>query len=466
MKLNRMAASAWRWRWTLVVSTCWAALVGYAVASSAPATYKSEVRLQVGPSSGPLVTLRAAGHLTDVYADMAASQPVLDAVASELAGRAEVARLRSSVTVKDDRPNRLLTIAVRDQDPRWAAAAANAVATTLTEFVARGLSAELPNARPTGPEGQVTVIERAVPENDPVAPRVPLIVAMSAAGGLLSAIVLVLLIDVFGGTISNERELAESTSLVLLGTVGRSRSARRRDHCLPVEAAPKSRIAAAYRRVATRIALAGPGVPRSVLVIGTDRGAGPGEVAANLAAALVADGRRVVLVDANQRQAEVTALLGLLHLPGLTELLGPDWTADGASNPKSLLVRRSSGLIVLPAGRGTDEIQIKAIPWLIDRLLASVADTVIVAGLPADGAPKALAWARHSDRTVLVARSNTTRRKDALNAASLVRGAGAALVGAVLLDSRSWPVPSGGRARVSDLAPTEYSAPLESEPAQ
>lgn len=440
MELSGLAAGVRRWWWTLLAATVWAALVSYVVTSQVPPTYESEVTLLVGPLNGDLDTFRAAGQLASTYADLATSQPVLQAAATELKGT-DVAQLRAATSVTADPVTRFLTIRVRTGDPRNAATIAGVVANQLAAYVKSNMPptpALAPGASiPTSISGGgLRIINGAVADPVPVAPAVSLIVSLSAVAGLLGALALVMVIDYFGQTISSEREIGQLASVGVLGTVGRWRARPRGVAPLVVEAAPDSRNAAAHRLVASRVAFASPEKLTSVLVVGTDSGQGAGEVAANLAAALAADGRQVALIDANEQLAEVTELLGLEQYPGLYDLLGRDWSHNG-EGPEALLVRRSSGLIVLPAGRRDGTVNIDHIPQLVKRLLAGPAEVVVTAGPSAEDDPAAVMWARHADTTVLVARRNATRRDDFARAAEALHRVGGNVVGAVLFDHRS-----------------------------
>lgn len=437
MELSGLAAGVRRWWWTLLAATIWAALVSYVVTSQVPPTYESEVTLLVGPLNGDLDTFRAAGQLASTYADLATSQPVLQAAVAELKGT-DVVRLRAATTASADPITRFLTIRVRTGDPRNAATIAGVVANKLVTYVQKDIPSTLPlppDAPTSVSGGGLRIINGAVANPVPVAPAVSLIVILSAVAGLLGALALVMLIDYFGQTISSEREIGQLASVGLLGTVGHWRARQRGVDPLVVEAAPDSRNAAAHRLVASRIALTSPGKLTSVLVVGTDSGPGSGEVAANLAAALAAEGRQVALIDANEHLTEVTELLGLEHYPGLYDLLGRDWSHNG-EGPEALLVRRSSGLIVLPAGHRDGTVNIDHIPQLVKRLLAGPADVVVTAGPSAEDDPAAVMWARHTDSTVLVARRNATRRDDFARAAEALHRVGGNVAGVVLFDHR------------------------------
>ena len=469
MELSGLAAGARRWWWTLLAATIWAALVSYVVTLQVPPTYQSEVTLLVGPLNGDLNTFRAAGQLAGTYAELVTSQPVLQAAATELKGT-DASRLREATSATADPQNRILTIRVRTGDPKNAATIAGVVANKLVTYVQKDippappLTSGIPSSVAAAMSGGgLRIINGAVANPVPVAPAVSLIVILSAVAGLLGALALVTLIDYFGQTINSEREIGQLAPVGLLGTVGRWRARQRGVDPLVVEAAPDSRAAAAHRLVASRVALASPERLTSLLVVGTDSGPGSGEVAANLAASFAADGRQVALIDANEQLAEVTELLGLQHYPGLYDLLGRDWSHNG-EGPEALLVRRSSGLIVLPAGHRDGTVNIDHIPQLVRRLLAGPADMVITAGPSAEDDPAAVMWARHTDSTILVARRNATRRDDFTRAAEALHRIGGNVVGAVLIDQRSARARSTparrGRSPFSDQV--DFSPRLES----
>jgi capsular polysaccharide biosynthesis protein/Mrp family chromosome partitioning ATPase len=437
VQLSGLAASVRRWWWTLLAATMWAGLVSYVVTQQVPRTYESKATLLVGPLNGDLDTFRAAGQLASTYADLVTSQPVLRAAATDLEGT-DVARLAAATAASSDPVTRLLTIRVRTGDPRSAATIANVVANNLVAYVRENMPPTLPVAPGTAAQVSgdgVRIVNGAVANPVPVAPAVSLIVIFSAAAGLLGALALVLLIDYFGQTISSEREVGQLASIRLLGAVEHWRARQRDIDPFVVEAVPDSRNATAYRLVASQVVRTNPEKLTSVLVVGTDGDPGSGEVAANLAAAVAADGRQVALIDANEQQAEVTELLGLQHYPGLYDLLGRDWSHNG-EGPEALLIRRPSGLIVLPAGHRDGTVHIDHIPHLIRRLLAGPAEVVVTAGPSAEDDPAAVMWARHADSTVLVARRNATRRDDFARAAEALHRVGGNLVGAVLYDQR------------------------------
>jgi succinoglycan biosynthesis transport protein ExoP len=438
MKLSGLTASARRWWWTLLFAAISAALASSIIVQQVPPTYESVVRMLVGPLNADLKSSRAAEQLAGTYADLATSQPVLQAAATQLQGT-DVAQLRAVITAKAHAATRRLTIRVRTGDPRNAATIANVVANQLITYVKSSMppaASSLPGVSALVSTGELRIIAGAVVDPRPVAPAVPLIVSLSAVAGLLGTLALVILIDCLEQTISSEREIEQLAAVGLLGTVRRWRTRQRNVDSIVVEAAPASRDAAAHRLVASRVAVASSGRLASVLVVGTDGGPGSGEVAVNLAAAFAADGHQVALVDANEQLAEVTKLLGLEHYPGLYNLLGRDWSHNG-EGPEALLVRHSSGLTVLPAGHRDGTVNIDRIPQVVRRLLAGPAEVVVTAGPSAEDDPAALIWARHTTCTVLVARRNATHRDDFALSAEVLHRVGGNIVGAVLFDTRS-----------------------------
>lgn len=91
---------------------------------------------------------------------------------------------------------------------------------------------------------------------------------------------------------------------------------------LAVVEALDSPVAEAFRTVRTQIQFSGLTTPiRSLLVVSALPGEGRTFVAANLAACLAQDGRKVVLVDADLRQPQLHSWLNLPAEPGFTTMI-------------------------------------------------------------------------------------------------------------------------------------------------
>lgn len=87
---------------------------------------------------------------------------------------------------------------------------------------------------------------------------------------------------------------------------------------------------------------------RSVLVTSTNPGEGKSTVASNLAVAMAADGKRVILVDCNLRRPTLHKTFNLCEAPGIADVL----LGRGSLNDV-LLATTIPGLSVIPAGMQT-----------------------------------------------------------------------------------------------------------------
>jgi Mrp family chromosome partitioning ATPase len=148
-------------------------------------------------------------------------------------------------------------------------------------------------------------------------------------------------------------------------------------------------------------------------VTGPRRARGKTLTAANLAASLVLDGQRpVVLVDLDLRAPSIARLFGVDVKPGLEECL-----FNGAAPEDALFSPSIEGLAVLPSRRGSRGVRqvlcSQNLKALIGRIRASWPDAVVVLDLPpiAGGIDAGLI-ADLADAVLLVVEDGVTREAD------------------------------------------------------
>lgn len=420
--LMRVAKLALRWWPALLLAAALAAGAAAAAASRGEDVYESQVRVLVGPVDGEFNILRAAGQQAQTLSQLATSRPVMTATRRRL-GR-EVAA--DKVVAESDDVTRVLTITVRDSSARDAARIANTVASELIGLI-----------KGSGPRagGRATrVIDPALPPEDPLATGLVPLIAVAGLSGLLAAIAVLLVVDYFRGRIATEAELSEVARLPNLGTV----AAAGRGGALVFDADSESQAAAAYRVLAGRIALADPErPPRSLLVVGADRGDAGVEVVANLGAALAEGGARVVLVDADSAGGALSRLFALDGRPGLSELLADPPRGKRVRLAPELAVEQRPEMWVLPRGR--EEGHELLDPSRAARALAGLlerSDVVVVSGGSAGSAASALGWARLVEGCVVLATRTRTRRDAVSGAVDAFVQIGATVLGTVMVERR------------------------------
>ncbi len=423
MELTGYLAVAKRWWWTLLVATWVAGVAGYVVASQIPPTYEAETQLLVGPYNTDRETLAAAGDLVQTYSQLVTTTPILTRAIQEAGADLTPADLALASRVTANDVTRFLSIRVQHTDPEMAALLANKLADEITQLASAGTNR---------PEGQLLIVDTAVPPTEPIAPQKSLIVALAALAALIGAMVLVMLLEYLSAAVRSEDELNRLTGMPLLGSVDVSRSLPHSDRSL-IDQAPESAAAAAYRLVLAKAAFQEGGTAaRSIVVIGTGPDGASSQVAANLAAITARSGRQVVLVDHEQSALSATRIFGLEDRGGVTDLIDAS-PADVSGR----LVRVSATLRVLPRGisRNPDAIDADRASAVVTALTDDAELVIVNAGVLHQSAG-ALAWAQAADAAVLVAVRDQARRDDVEYAADSLRLVGVETAGTVLAERK------------------------------
>lgn len=138
MDLSKILNSLYRYWWLLVLTALVASLITYFQLGSQPVTYRATTDLLVGPSldspSPDLNALRIGGQLVQTYAEVVETRSFLEAVNAKLDQKVDLSALRSAFSTRMSTETRVLSIIVFHQDPKQAAAIANAAAQTLIEM--------------------------------------------------------------------------------------------------------------------------------------------------------------------------------------------------------------------------------------------------------------------------------------------------------------------------------------------
>ena len=404
---------------------------------------KSSVRLLVGPINTDTNTLRASGQLVQTYAELAVSQPLLESTASELGLPPDAAdALSSSVRTTANDQTRILTIRVQGSEPVATTKAANAIAGELIDLTSRGTSR---------PEGQVQVIEFAKVPTSPVAPQISLIVLMSAAAGLLGALILILLAEYLADRVQDADELARITGERALAVIPAGSPAPLAGLADGARSVP----VATFGSIVASLAFASDdGGDRRELVVATgDRGVHGSDLALGFAVA-TAEWRPVLYIDAD---------------PGGTAsaLLGVEGTGSrGVGVDRQIVSTAVDHLRILPAGAIPDLATIS--PSEARAALDAVAtkgEVIIVDTGSLIEQPSAMVWAGVVGTALLAVRRGSTRRSEVREALARLEQVRATLAGAVLVESRSSRTGRGRRGDEPVAPVTEPALDASAAPA-
>jgi len=175
----------------------------------------------------------------------------------------------------------------------------------------------------------------------------------------------------------------------------------------------------------------------SRLVTSPVPGSGKSSMALNLARSLVATGRRVLLIDADNHGQGITRRLNLTGLDGLCEFL------EGSREASALIQKiEPNGLHILPAGARKDTfgdlLRAKSTHQKMTALYGSF-DEVIVDSPPVLVKSDAVGLATMVDEVVLVLRAGQTSHEEARIARQYLENVRGNVVGVILnaVDSRN-----------------------------
>lgn len=181
----------------------------------------------------------------------------------------------------------------------------------------------------------------------PSFPRLKYTLPIAIVLGLALALAVAFLREFMNETIRSPADIARVGQLALLGIVAdEADDPQASGAALAIFDAPHSVIAEQFRQIRTRLHHAASlDTTRSLLVTGPAPQDGKTTVAANLAAALALNGRRILLVDANFRRPDLHRIFDLPNEHGLSDVL-----LDSSKLAATVRETRIPNLSVLTSG--------------------------------------------------------------------------------------------------------------------
>lgn len=266
--------------------------------------------------------------------------------------------------------------------------------------------------------------------------------------GFLLGIGLAFLIELLNDLVRTPRDVVRYLRIALLGVIPDAAEDDQVDGidlCRVVTVAPYSLISESYRRFRTNLRLSSSAESAKVLLVSSGMaGDGNTSVAVNLAATLVDEHKKVLLIDANFRKPSLRKLFEnktddtetqVYQGPGLSDLLSGrcDYTDALRANVVEGLDLVDSGQLPLNPTEllGSSQMQ----QFIQDR--RNEYDYVIIDGPPVLLVSDAKILARFADGTVLVFNAAATKRGAAQRTIRELREVDAVIVGCVLFSVRS-----------------------------
>lgn len=277
------------------------------------------------------------------------------------------------------------------------------------------------------------VVSQASRYGGPFSPNPKRTGAIALFLGLLLGIGLAFLREYLDDTIRTKDDLDRTTGgLSVLGLVPAVPGWRDRDLAvLESMVHPKSGAAEAYRGVRTSLQFIG--LERDlqlVQVTSSTASEGKTTTATNLAVALAAVGKRVVLVDCDLRRPRVHHFFDLDNATGFTSVLLREVSVEVALCTVPGVPR----LLVLPSGPpppNPSELLSTAAAREALESLKELADYVVIDSPPLLPVADSVVLAGYVDATILIASSGTTNRRSLARSMELLRQVDAPLAGVV-----------------------------------
>jgi len=355
MELRRQIAVLRGSFWLLVASILLAGGAAYLVSSTLPKVYEARVTLIVGQSTQAanpdLNQLLASQRLSQTYADLATTTPLLDQVITKNNLNVTPDVFRKLIVADAPRDSTLVHLTVSDGDPGRAATIANSLATEMIaaspsiagrntdvqQFIDADLAATQTQIKDTQSEIQrltnlpsrtsadeqqlqalqgrivtlrqtyatmlgfstnsganlLTVVDPASPALQPSSPRVLLNTILAAFVGLLLALGFAFLLEHLDDTVKSGEDVEGLVGLPTLGTIVKMRAAKGQSEIyrLATILYPRAPAAEAYRTLRTNVEFAAVDAPvRTLLVTSSIPREGKTTTAANLAVVFAQSG--------------------------------------------------------------------------------------------------------------------------------------------------------------------------------
>ncbi len=453
----------WRRRWLVLIPLLVTPLVAFLVTSWQPTRYEGRATLLLrwDDPVAQLLGMQEASFISPrlkTQADVVRSYEVLRRALPEATPKgmegtepgAVIETIRKRLSVKVDRDSTLMRIRYTAEDPLEALEVTEAVVRAYQEYVREQQQAVLQAALQTaqaflereGEKADLTAEQRLSQQllqlqlaletvrssgtffnitvvDPPSVVAVPPRRLLNTLVGLLMGAVLgggaAFLAEYLDRRIHNEADVQRLSDLPILASVP---LAPHVNGTVPFPESPRSPFAESFRLLRANLRFSSVDVPlKRILITSPEPSTGKTTVALNLARALAADGRRVLVIDADLRRPFVHRALGVPKEPGLTNYL-----AGSLEAPPVLVLRGEEGsedLHILASGpTPPNPVELLASRRMADLLedLSGQFDTLLLDAAPCLGFADVLSLAPHCTGVLLVVQAELTER-DALRQA-------------------------------------------------
>ena len=456
----------WRWKLLFLAIVVAAPTIAYFIVKNKPRIYESSALVSVQSAALPGGNGTGTTNIAAI-ARIVTTSSVENIAAKLLNPPASPGSLAGSVSATSDIATNFITITADARSPQRAAAIANAFAAALgtnrTNAAIADINTQIATVQrqlagvPLGAAGQIqrqqlqqqlaqlraargsqsgntSVVQAATPNPTAVSPHIRRTVELGLVIGLLLAIGAVALAENSDRRLRSPDDLEEVTRLPLLSAVPAAAFSAPMDSTgNEEEAFQMLRAALTYFNIDRRLS--------TVVITSAGQKDGKTTVAIRLALATARAGKRVLLVDADLRRAQVTERLGLVPSDGLGAVLVGETSLASALLQYPVEATKGGHLEILPAGRhappNPSELLSSQEMRNLLKELELRADLVIIDTPAALAVSDTMPLLTLASGVVLIARSNRSTRDSIKRLQRVITTAGGTIVGVVATASGS-----------------------------
>jgi capsular exopolysaccharide synthesis family protein len=310
-----------RKRWRAIAAAVLAVLAIAAVLTLTSAkVYEARTQLFVSTSNGSDASDLVQGNTftqqrVKSYADLITTPEVLSPVIKDLGLQTTPDALAKNITASAPLDTVLIEVLVRNEDPKLAAAIADAVG---KQFALSVADLERVTAKGDSPVKISVVRPPAVPRS-PVSPNPVRNLGLGLVLGLLLGLGAALLRDMLDTSVRTERDVKDLTDTTILGTIMLDPDGSKNPL---ITQSPHGVRAEAFRTLRTNLQFVDAAThPRSITFTSSLPGEGKTTTTANLAISLAATGSRVCVVEGDLRRPRLLRYMSMEGSVGLTDVL-------------------------------------------------------------------------------------------------------------------------------------------------
>jgi tyrosine-protein kinase Etk/Wzc len=242
---------------------------------------------------------------------------------------------------------------------------------------------------------------------DPVSPKKLIVLAIAVAAALMIGLAIVTVRDLLNSKLLYRKEIARLTRFPVLGEIS---EIKKRDNLFVVQSKENKNLSEELRYIRTAMGLNNQDIPGMKLLFTSGiSGEGKSFTSANMAMSLALAGKKVVLLDFDLRNPEISSFLGITSEIGITDFL------EEEREPYEIIKSTScKKLFVIGAGKQSGQVPElsfnKKLRILFDYL-EKVFDFLIVDSSPVESVSDAYVLSQYCDASIYVARHNYTPKQ-------------------------------------------------------